>query len=322
MRPGKIPENVLKRSVLRQIQTKRDEIIHGADLRENCAVFSFSEGEYGVMGIHQTVVGDTDCARLAIYRAANNLAAAGAQPVAVELSLLLPAECQEPELRRIMEQAERACLNLNIQLAGGSTKTSPAVQSPVATVVGIGKRAAADQPKAMPGQDIVITKWIGLEGTAILAKQYEQELLQRYPADFIREAKAFDRWLSVIPEAATAGKSGTCRMYDCAEGGIFGALWEFGRSAGVGLELDLKKLPVKQETIEICEYLEKNPYELLCGGALLIASDNGYDLVRQLKEQGISATVAGKVTDNHDRIVINEEERRFLDLPKTDEIYK
>lgn len=321
MRPGKISENVLKRSVLKQIQTKRKEVICSAGLGENCAVFTFPEGEFGFCSVHSVTVAGQSCAHYAIHKAANNLAAAGAVPVAAEMALLLPKDLEEAELRNIMEQAEEACRSLSIQLSGGSTVTSGAVNSPVATVAGIGRSTCANLPKAMPGQDLVITKWIGLEGTALLAREKEAELATRYPLRLIKEAQAFERWLSVVPEAATAIKSGVCRMHDASEGGIFGALWEFGRISGVGLEIDLKKLPIRQETVEICEFLGLNPYELLSGGSLIVAADNGSDLVEELAAMDIPATVVGKVTDNNDRVVINEDERRFLELPKSDEIY-
>ena len=322
MRPGKVSENVLKRSVLKQIHTRREEVIYGAGLGENCAVFAFSEDDSMLVSIHQNTVAGEDCTRFCIHKAANNLAAAGAEPVAVELALLLPESIEEPELRAMIEQAEETCSELNIQLSGGSTKVSKAVNCPVATVTGIGRRVCREISKAKPGQDIVITKWIGLEGTAILAKAKEEELATRYPMRLIREAKEFDKWLSVVPEAATAIKSGVYRMQDASEGGIFGALWEFGRMSGVGLEIDLKRLPIRQETVEICEFLELNPYELLSGGCLIMAADNGFDLVDELNAKGIPAVVAGKVTENNDRVLINEDERRFLDLPKSDEIYK
>lgn len=322
MRLGKVSENVLKRSVLKQIHTGREEVICGAGLGENCAVFTFSDEEYTLISTHQTIIAGEDATRYCIHKAANNLAAAGAEPVAVELALLLPEEVEEPALRAQMSQAEETCKELNIQLAGGSTKISKAVNCPVATVTGIGRRACAEVPKAKPGQDIVITKWIGLEGTVLLAKAKEEELLTRYPLRMIREAQSFDRWLSIVPEAATAIKSGVCRMHDASEGGIFGALWEFGRMSGVGLEIDLKKLPIRQETVEICEFLELNPYELLSGGCLIIAADDGSCLADELSLKGIPAVVVGKVTDNNDRVLINEDERRFLDLPKSDEIYK
>ena len=91
---------------------------------------------------------------------------------------------------------------------------------------------------------------------------------------------------------------------------------------GVGLSIDLKKIPVKQETIEICEFFDLNPYELLSGGSLLIAASDGEELGEGLKETGVSAAVIGKTTGSNDKIIRNEEEVRFLEPTKPDEILK
>ena len=96
----------------------------------------------------------------------------------------------------------------------------------------------------------MITKWIGLEGTAKLAHARREELLSRYPAHLIDEAEAFEQYFSVIPEAATAMKSGVRAMHDVTTGGIFGALWELAEASGVGLDITLKKIPIRQETVE------------------------------------------------------------------------
>ena len=137
----------------------------------------------------------------------------------------------------------------------------------------------------------------------------------------IDEAAACDGYLSVIPEAATAVKSGVCGMHDVSRGGIFGALWELAQRAGVGLEIDLKKIPVKQETIEICEFFELNPYELLSGGCLLMVTDNGQALVDVLAREGIPAAVIGRTTAGKDRVIYNEGEKRYLDRAKMDQMY-
>lgn len=207
----------------------------------------------------------------------------------------------------------------------GHTEITKAVNQPILTVTGVGK-AKKDRiittKGAKPGQDIVVSKWIGLEGTSIIAKEREDMLLTRFPSYLVQEAKAFDRFLSIVPEAAAAGKSGASAMHDVTEGGIFGALWELAESSGVGLEIDLKRIPVKQETIEICEFFGINPYELISSGSLLIVTDDGADLVRKLEQEQIHAAVIGKVRAGNDRIVINEGERRFLEPPRSDELYK
>ncbi len=176
--------------------------------------------------------------------------------------------------------------------------------------------------EAKPGQDIVVSKWIGLEGTAILARQNREKLLQRYPAYLVEEAAGFDRYLSVIPEAATAIKSGVRATHDASEGGIFGALWELAESAGVALSIDLKKLPLRQETVEVCECCNVNPYEIMSAGCLVMTTEDGLGLAAALEKAHIPAAVVGKVTDGNDRVLFNEEEIRYMDRPRTDEIYK
>lgn len=339
MKTGKISETVLKRSVLKQLKTKREEVQSGAGVGEDCAIFCLG-GEYlTAISVSPVIWRGENTAKYAVYDCVNNLAAGGAEPVAVTVSVLLPKQTQEAELKRMMAQIEAECAKLRIQVAGGHTEVTGAVNRPVLHMTGIGKlrredasdkkegkgcllQRTASVKNMRPGQDVVASKWIGIEGTALLSEQKEEELLTKYSARFVEEAKAFDRFLSIIPEAATAVKSGVCAMHDVSEGGIFGALWEMAERAGVGLEIDWKKIPVRQETIEVCEFFEINPYELISGGCLLMAADNGYDLVRELEKEGIPAAVIGKVTDSNDRVVINEEERRYLEPPKGDELHK
>ena len=85
-------------------------------------------------------------------------------------------------------------------------------------------------------------------------------------------------------------------MHDVTEGGIFGALWEMAEASGVGLEIDLKKIPVRQETIEVCEFFGINPYQLISSGCMLMAAEDGNLLVRELEKAGIPATIIGKAT--------------------------
>ena len=106
---------------------------------------------------------------------------------------------------------------------------------------GLGRDCAvlcAEPKTAGPDQDIVLSKWIALEGTARLAKRHYEKLRERFPRRILDEAAAFDRYLPVEPEAATAMKSGVCGMHGIFHGGIFAGLWEMAQEAGVGLEAD------------------------------------------------------------------------------------
>jgi len=111
-------------------------------------------------------------------------------------------------------------------------------------------------------------------------------------------------------------------MHDVTEGGIFGALWELGEASGVGIDVDLKKIPIRQETVELCEFYDLNPYQLISSGVMLMVTEKANELVEALGRNNIPAAVIGRITSGNDRVVRNEDEKRFLSPPKSDELYK
>lgn len=325
MKVGKISETVLKRSIFKQIHTKRDEVLLGAGVGEDCAAVKLSPGEIFVISTDPITGTVKDVGLLAIQITANDLASSGAEPVGVMLTVLLPEEIEEEDIREMMGQVERACSSFHIQVMGGHTEVTRAVNQPVISVTGVGKvreDRLVSTAGAKPGQDILVTKWIGIEGTSIIAKEKESELRSRFPASFVDTAKSFDQYLSVLPEARIAVEHGVSAMHDVTEGGIYGALWEVAEASGVGLEADLKAIPIRQETVEICEYFELNPYYLISSGCMLMTADRGHDLARRLQEAGIPAAVIGKTTEGKARRIWNGGEESYLERPKTDELYK
>ncbi|HBA49312.1 MAG TPA: hypothetical protein DCZ91_16270 [Lachnospiraceae bacterium] len=263
-----------------------------------------------------------------IQKCANNLAAGGARPAAAMITLLLPEDTDESMLRRLMEEAAGKCKELDMEIAGGQSRITGAAVEPVAVVTGLGKTYENERNcsnvlpgKAASGQDIVLSKWIGLQGTAVVAKRNLEKLLARYPAYLVEEAAGFGRYLSVLPEAEIAVKNGVCAMHDASEGGILGALWEFAEGAGVGMTVEMRKLPLRQETVEVCECCNVNPYELMSGGCLIMACSDGPGLAGALEAEGIPAAVVGKVTDSKDRILVNGDEIRYMNRPGRDGVY-
>jgi len=350
MRIGKISESVLKRSVLKFIKNNRAEVIKGAEAGADCAFLSWEYDlsqtadaykEATALSTQTVTLPVKNAAYLAVMAAANNLAAEGAEAVAVTMALTLPENAEEELLQETMKQAQRCCDELHLQIAGGHTEVSPAVNSPVVTVTVAGKAVKSDfsrisaagtrilvrsqgkdSSRDVTAMDIVMSKWIGLEGTMILATERKEELEGRYPIRLIEQAGTFEQYLSVAAEAAAALKSGVYAMHDIRNGGVFGALWELSRKIGVGLTVNLKSIPIKQETVEICEFFDLNPYELLSGGSLLMVTEDGQELVGKLKEMGISAAVIGRTNKGNDKTVINQDEVRYLTMPAPDEIFK
>ena len=325
MKIGKIPESVLKRSVFKQIHHRRSEVLIRPNVGEDCSYVDTSQSEVMVLSSDPITGTVQDVGRLAAYITANDIASSGAEMIGIMVTLLLPEETTEQTLKEIMAELEASCKELNIEIMGGHTEVTAAVNQPIASITGVGKLTKEDMVTTSglkPGQDIVMTKWAGLEGTAIIAKAKEEELLSRYTRDFIGGAKKFINHISVVEEARIAKQYEVTSMHDVTEGGIYGALWEIAAASGVGVEIQLKSIPLRQETVEICEFYDLNPYLLISSGSLLMGTFKGRELVDALEEVGIPAAIIGKVTSGNERIVINEEERRYLEPPKCDELYK
>lgn len=194
---------------------------------------------------------------------------------------------------------------------------------------GLANLSEKEKRKKFRDLDIVMTGFAGLNGSVALAEEKYEMLLSRYPVSFLEGAKEQKRFLWQIPEAAPAGKSDDCGaysfsekdiigMYFLSEGGAFAGLWNMGALAGIGLKVYGKRIPIKQETIEICNFFDVNPYQMFSRGSCLLLSENGYRLKMRLLEKEIFSEVIGITTENNDRVVINGEERRYLERHYTE----
>ncbi len=317
MQKGKLSEPALKRSVLRQLNKDRnggpEYGADGASVRQN--------GGTSVYSVVNTVPGfETDLMKY-VLAAQNNLAVCEADPEAYLLSAVLPPDYEEAQLKQDMKRLA------DVKVIGGHTQISDRVTAPVYSVTGIGRRTVDRDPSDVqtllkPGDDLVVTEAIALAGTAALAIQYEKELLEKYPFSIVDRAKSFEQLFASGETARAITHFGAAAMHDLSQGGIFNALWEMADRAGTGLEVDLKRIPVRQETIEICEYFDINPYYLYSAGSILAGTGHGEALVSYLEARGIRAAVIGRATDGKDRVIRNGEECRYLDRPKQDEWYR
>lgn len=340
MKTGNVTGNVYERSIHKKLNSDIKKNGKGAAHGEDCAFFSFHQNENGTaaaLAQTQTAYTGENCAKYAVCAAVNQAAAAGVrQPAGVIIRILLPASAAEQTLQHLVEEAQRMAEWLGTVLADVKASVTAAVNCPVVTAAAVGSVLGLPDAENgegtqsggfsgkifQEGSQIVMTKWAGLEGSAVLAECCRKRLRERYPSGLIDEAAGFERYLSVLEEAAAAVKSGAGMLCAVAEGGVFRALWTLAQRAGTGLEIDIKKIPIRQETVEICNFLDINPYELAGNGSLLCVTNQGEALAGALQGQGIPAAVIGTLTKGNDRVIRNGEERRYLEPAKEDEIYK
>lgn len=324
MQIGKVPEAVLKRSVLHKIKTRREEVLVRPGVGEDCSVVQVGADEVIVLSTDPITGTVHDIGRLAALITGNDIASAGAETIGILATILLPDGASEEELRGMMIQMEETCAAHHMEILGGHTEVSGAVNQPVIIVTGIGKTKRdrlVTTGGMKPGDELVMTKWAGTEGTAILSNDREEVLKTRFSQEFIDDAKSFSKYLSVAEDARIAVQVGVSAMHDVTEGGIFGALWEVACASGCGLEVELDRIPIRQETVEISNFFDINPYMLISSGSMLIATSHANQLVSELGAAGIPAAVIGRATKGNDKIVISGGERRYLEPPKSDELY-
>ena len=319
MQTGKASYNVLKRSVIRPIAGSANALsaVGGG---VNGSVFSMEKGGVFVMSSNPVMIaGEEDC-YWGVWRCLADIYSCGGTPAGIQDTIILPPDMEEVTLQSWMKKLAQVCKEAGVPLLGGHTTVSEAVNRMVVTLSAVG---SAKEPPVCPkaGWDIVVTRWIGLGGTVLLAKEKEQELARHYTLDFISGAK------NLMPEGQWGEETriGTrlgAAMHNLSEGGVLGGLWELMERGSLGMEVHLKQIPIRQETVELSEYLGLNPYQMFSPGSYLMAVPEGEKLVEELVRVGIPAAVIGRTTAEKARILYRDEEVRYLDRPAQDELYR
>ena len=325
MKIGKVSQTVLKRSMLKPLKFKREEAIIEPSVEEMCFGVLLQNDEQSISSNAVLCGDEKDLGVFALAQVVNDLATRGARTVGVSVHIILPPYAYESRLKAMMEYVEQAASMHEIQIMCAKAEVSSAVTKAIVYVNGVGvlKKGTLLQSKmGKANQDVVLLKWIGLEGTLRVMREKEEELSKRFVPTFLNQIKELEPQLFSEKELDMARGFGVSAMHQITSGGILAALWEIAESSNVGIEVDLKKMTIKQETVEVCEYFHLNPYQLTSVGSVLIFTDRGEELIEKFAEEGIQASLLGKTTVDTARVILGGEEKRFLDRPAPDELLK
>ena len=321
MQPGKLPLDLLSR-LLDEIDVRDPRVVLGARAGEDAALIDF--GDRYLVAKTDPITFATDLIGWYMVQVnANDIAVMGGTPRWLMTTLLLPDTTSEAEVERIFSQVREACDDLDITLIGGHTEITYDLPRPIAVGAMLGevsKERAVLTSGARPGDSIVLTKAIAVEGTSILAREAASDLLERgVDQNTIDRAKEFlfSPGISVVPEASIAcDVVDVHAMHDPTEGGLSGGLVEMAAAANVGLLIDMETVPVLPECREICDALGLDPLGLIASGALLAAlpSSEVEALKRALARVGIVAHEIGTVVEPADGLKVRFGDR-IRDLP-------
>ncbi len=182
-----------------------------------------------------------------------------------------------------------------------------------------------EKPDVNPGMDIVMVGSIGIGGALSLARKYENVLLKKFDSSFLdnildlEQVLNTDDYLELVRQFLNS-VSEKALVYEIESEGTFAGLYETAKFMGKGIEISIPDIPVWQEVVEVAEVFDVNPYKMDGEGALIIVCNSGTDMVEYLTDEGILASVIGKVTDNNDKIARNGDEVRYLEPTRVEEL--
>ena len=295
MKNKKISETILKRSVLKLITCKNQNVIKGGALGQDCSAIDAGD---------KYILTSTECAltreRLAPYfaviRAVNNIAVCGGNAIAASAAFILRDDFDEKSLKEITRMVNEACGECGIQLSGGHTEQTENALHDMVTITVTGlcrKDKLLSIKEASAGMAVVAVNRIAIEQTAYMVDEHRAELLERLPVSYVEQADCLYKQACIVKEAQIAADSGAAAMHDMAQKGIFAALWELAAGSGCGLDIDMRAIPIKQETMEFCEIMGLNPYEEASAGGLLVVTANPGKLLEAYSTEHIPAVVIG-----------------------------
>lgn len=307
LKTGKLDPATLRRLVLDQLGTRRDDVVVHARLGEDAAAVAFGD-EVCVLSSDPVTGAGANAGWYAVHVACNDIAAMGARPVGVLATLIFPDGAEEADVGRAMADIHRAAVELGIEVLGGHTEVAPGVNAPIVSMTAVGRaprNRLVTSGGARPGDTLILTKAAAMEGTAILATDLAARLQGRVSPEVIARAQGLTTRLSVVRDGVQAAELGATALHDPTEGGILGALWEMAESSGYGFEVDASAVPILEETRQICSVFGADPLKLISSGAMLIACPSIPRMLAGLAEHRIPATPIGRVTSGERVVLVN-----------------
>ncbi len=339
MRIGKLTNEELKEIVLSRLPKLSERTLIGANIGADCAWLDLGD-KLLVTSSDPITAGGMQSGALSIHVSCNDIAACGIRPSAILTVLIAPPDCTKEDVIHIVEQASSTAKALGVDIVGGHTEVSDSVNRfiVITTAFGIAdKNAPVPRGVAKPGDALIMTKTAGIEGTWIAAMEHEDALVGKVSEELLADAKTFIDRISVVEDGVTACSlpdkngevssrgitySSTHLMHDVTEGGVLGAAYEMADFSGIGVSVDLSKVPVAPCTKAICKAMDIDPYRLISSGSILVATDDPEGTVKAMEEKGIQASVIGAFTEKE--FVLKDTEGNKIEFlpPQTDELYK
>jgi hydrogenase maturation factor len=326
--PGKIPIDILKEVVFKNLGAKRHEVVLGPSAGIDGAIVDI--GNKSLIASMDPITGALErIGWLAVNVNANDIATFGVEPTFLLSCILLPENADREIVETISNQMDKAAKNLGIAIIGGHCEVTPGLTNPVVigSTIGVTEKGNyVTAGGAKPRDKLILTKSAGIEGTAILASDRENQLKKALDTRVLNNAKKFYKEISVVKDALTAFKTGGVHaMHDPTEGGIAGGTHEMADASRLGVRIFEEKIQIRPETTMICEFFQIDPLQLIASGSLLIAAkpDLTEKVMSALKKNMVEAAIIGEFLSSPEKrsIVCRDGKTEDLVRPTTDHLW-
>ncbi|HJX24206.1 MAG TPA: AIR synthase family protein [Candidatus Bathyarchaeia archaeon] len=325
---GKIPLQIFREVVLKHLGAKLPEVMMGPAVGEDAAIIKLGK-EYLVISSDPVTGAVEKVGWLALQVCANDIAVRGVKPRWFVSTILMPENSDRFALENICSQIDKAAKGLRIAIVGGHSEATPTLVHPIVVgcMFGITDGGSyVTSGGAKPGDEIIITKGVGIEGTAILASDRRMVVTKKYGSDFAKRAELFFEKISIVDEAMTAVESGgVTAMHDPTEGGLAGGLHEVADAAETGFRVHEDSLLILPETIKICHLFGIDPLQLISSGCLLITAQRrkAERILEGIRKKGIPAAIVGEIVKKSEgrKIVSRNSSARDLTRPISDHLW-
>lgn len=311
MEIGRVKETIKKRAILKKI--------------EHCYQ---KETSSDIITVSDTVTAPvwllkeerSDYIKVQIEAVFNQLSILSAKPMMMTVFIMLPEQTEESCLRFLMDCLVEIAEKKQIKISDVKAECSPDVINTVLFLTIFGRKESESLPfynvKAfLPGKELVMVGTAALEGTIMLENAGRTILEQRFSRRFLERVRSLSSKIELENKLEVIKTRKDIGIYYIGRTGVFGALWEIASITKKGFLVERKEIPIYQETIELCEFFDVNPYMLRSGSAWILALNQGRTFVEKCKSCGIEAAIIGTMESNADKLVCNGEDCCYLTMP-------
>lgn len=313
--PGKLPGDLLDRLIETYRTPPDPSIMVEASYGFDAAAISIGD-ETLVVKSDPITFATEGAAHYLVAVNANDIACMGATPRWMTVVGLLPeGRTTRESAEQLFAELRQACSAANVSLVGGHTEITIGLDRPllIGTMLGLaGEHGLLHPGKASAGDTLWLTKWAGLEGTAILANERRKELANLLGEVEISVAAGLihDPGISVVRDAQVAlSAEVVTALHDPTEGGVATAVHEIAEASSLGAVVDRSAIPVRDDTRVMCNHFGIDPLGLISSGALLIATnpDAGDALMARFDATGIPLSRIGALVDRDSGITVRDD---------------